>query len=163
MGGPETTMSTDHTNFVFTLLRDIYGLRDEDISSLDPATLSEKVKRVHQGLSAEHEFAAIASWLGKCTLLSQLDDVLHSSGKYRAPDFLVVASYEGREVPFLVEVKSGSKRQPQVDREIYRVPVGIRRSHEASIACRMEKAWAVGSSRLQPLCKKAHGLSSNFR
>lgn len=94
------------TSHAFSLLRDVYGLRDEDIDNLDSTVLAQKIQRIHKGLSAEHEFAAIASWLGKCSLLSHLDDVLHTSGTYRTPDFLVVVNYEGREVPFLVEAKS---------------------------------------------------------
>jgi hypothetical protein len=102
-------MLKGRTDFAFTLLRDIYGLGDNDIADLNPADLVERVQRIHKGLSAEHEFAAIASWLGKCSLVSQLDNLLHSSGHYRAPDFLVVTEYNGRNVPFLVEVKSEDK------------------------------------------------------
>jgi len=98
-----TRVPADHA---FTLLRDVYGLPDADIRKLDPAALAEKIQRVHKGFSAEHEFAAIASWLGKCSLISQLDNVLHTSATYRAPDFLVVANHKGQDVPFLVEVKS---------------------------------------------------------
>jgi hypothetical protein len=94
------------TKHAFSLLRDVYGLSDEDIDGLDSAALTERVRRIHEGFSAEHEFAAIASWLGRCSLVSQIDDVLHTSRIYRAPDFLVVARYKGREIPFLVEVKS---------------------------------------------------------
>ncbi len=90
----------------FALLKDVYGIRDEHIEALNPSALVDRVSRIHQGLSAEHEFAAIASWLGHCSLVTQLDEVLHSSGTYRAPDFLIVASHNGREIPFLVEVKS---------------------------------------------------------
>jgi Holliday junction resolvase len=88
------------------LLRDVSGLPDSDIRKLDAAALTEKIQRVHKGFSVEYEFAAIASWLGRCSLVSQLDNVLHMSAKYRAPDFMVVANHKGLEVPFLVEVKS---------------------------------------------------------
>ena len=94
------------TAHAFSLLRDVYGLRDEDIDGLDSAALTERIRRIHKGFSAEYEFAAIASWLGMCSLVSQIDDVLHTSRIYRAPDFLIVARRDGREVPFLVEVKS---------------------------------------------------------
>jgi hypothetical protein len=99
-------LKDDLTKLAFPLLRDIYGLTGEDIGALDPPSFIDKVQRVHRGMSTEHEFAAIASWLGKCLLLTQLDDVLHSDGVFRAPDFLVVANFEGRRIPFLVEVKS---------------------------------------------------------
>ena len=98
-----------NTNFVFSYLRDVYGLQGEDINALDAEAFIEKVRRTHQGLSAEHEFAAIASWLGKCSLITQLDNVLHSSDQYRVPDFLVVAKRNGKDVPFLVEVKTDTE------------------------------------------------------
>ena len=103
------SMSDSNTSLVFSYLRDVYALGGDDINSIDPEKFIEKVKRTHRGLSAEHEFAAIASWLGKCSLLTQLDEALHSSGKYRVPDFLVVVKRNGKEVPFLVEVKTDSK------------------------------------------------------
>src|SRR6185437_12061882 len=84
----QSTMPDYNTNFVFSYLRDVYGLQGEDINALDAEAFIEKVKRTHQGLSAEHEFAAIATWLGKCSLITQLDNVLHSSDQYRVPDFL---------------------------------------------------------------------------
>jgi Holliday junction resolvase len=94
------------TDYAFPMLRDFYSVDGDDVDNLDPADLIDKIKRVHKGLSAEHEFAAIAAWLGKCSLLTALDDVLHSSGKYRVPDFLVIANHEGSDKSFLVEVKS---------------------------------------------------------
>ena len=102
-------MHDSNTDFVFSYLRDVYGLQGEDIRAMDPDKFIEKVKRTHRGLSAEHEFAAIASWLGKCSLLTQLAGVLHSSEEYRVPDFLVVVKRDGKDVPFLVEVKTDSK------------------------------------------------------
>jgi Holliday junction resolvase len=102
-------MADKKTNQIFAYLHDVYGLSAEDIDALDPETFVERVKRTHKGLSAEHEFAAIASWLGKCSLITQLDNVLHSSDQYRAPDFLVVVKRKGKDVPFLVEVKTDSE------------------------------------------------------
>src|SRR5271163_4717859 len=98
----------DLSKLTFPFLRDIYGLSGDDLGALDPVSFVDKVQRVHRGMSTEHEFAAIASWLGNCSLLTQLDDVLHSDGVFRAPDFLVVANLEGRRIPFLVEVKSAT-------------------------------------------------------
>jgi hypothetical protein len=54
-------MSDNNANFVFSYLRDVYGLQDEDINAIDSEKFIKKVKRTHRGLSAEHEFAAIAS------------------------------------------------------------------------------------------------------
>jgi hypothetical protein len=99
-------MADNITNFVFSYLRDFYGVREEAVAGSDSLGFVEKIKRVHQGLSAEHEFAAIASWLGRCSLLTQLDSVLHVSERYRVPDFLVVVERQGKDVPFLVEIKT---------------------------------------------------------
>jgi hypothetical protein len=101
-------MADNITNFVFSYLRDFYGVREEAVAGSDSLGFVEKIKRVHQGLSAEHEFAAIASWLGRCSLLTQLDSVLHVSERYRVPDFLVVVERQGKDVPFLVEIKTDS-------------------------------------------------------
>ena len=101
-------MAAANTNHVFSYLRDVYGLRAEHVDALDTKAFIERVKRTHKGLSAEHELAAIASWLGKCSLITQLDSVLHSSDQYRVPDFLVAVQRNGKDVPFLVEVKTDS-------------------------------------------------------
>jgi len=102
-------MADTTTDHVFSYLRDVYGLKAEDVDALDAEAFIERVKRTHKGLSAEHEFAAIASWLGKCSLITQLDSVLHSSEQYRVPDFLVTVKRNGKDVPFLVEVKTDSE------------------------------------------------------
>jgi Holliday junction resolvase len=102
-------MADTNTDHIFSYLRDVYGLRAQDVDALDAAAFIEKVKRTHLGLSAEHEFAAIASWLGKCSLITSLDSVLHSSHQYRVPDFLVAVKRNGKDVPFLVEVKTDSE------------------------------------------------------
>ena len=99
-------LPSNRTDLAFTILRDLYGVRTEDLTAIDPGELISKIQRVHQGLSAEHEFAAIASWLGRCTLLTQPDQVLVSDGRYRAPDFLIAVRSQEREIPFLVEVKT---------------------------------------------------------
>jgi hypothetical protein len=89
-------MADKKTDHVFAYLHDVYGLSTEDVAALNTEAFIEKVKRTHKGLSAEHEFAAIASWLGKCSLITQLDSVLHSSDQYRVPDFLVVVTHLAR-------------------------------------------------------------------
>jgi Holliday junction resolvase len=99
-------MADKRTDQVFAYIRDVWDLKTEDIEALDTEAFIEKVKRVHKGLSAEHEFAAIAAWLGKCSLITQLDSALHSSDHYRVPDFLAVVKRKGKDVPFLVEVKT---------------------------------------------------------
>jgi Holliday junction resolvase len=103
-------MVRDRSDLAFALLRDMYGLNGQELSDLDPAELMKRVQSIHQGMSAEHEFAAIASWLGRCSVVTQPDSVLSSQGKYRVPDFLVVVDHNGRDLPFLVEVKSKTSK-----------------------------------------------------
>ena len=96
----------DPMKFVFPMMHDLYEVAREDVNKLDPNALVERLKGIHKGLSAEHEFAAIASWLGSTRLIVSSDDVLHTDGRYRVPDFLVVVQKGDRDVSFLVEVKS---------------------------------------------------------
>jgi hypothetical protein len=96
-------------DLAFSVLRDIYDLPSEDLANVDPAKFSERIRDIHRGYSAESEFAAIASWLGHCSLLTHPDEVLHTDGSYGVPDYLVVVSRESRSVSFLVEVKTTEK------------------------------------------------------
>lgn len=106
MIGGMPTLPPNQTGLAFSLARDLHGFSEEELASIDFKQLSDKIRRIHQGLSAEHEFAAIASWLGKCVLLTQPDQVHASDGTYRAPDFIVVVRSGQREILFLVEVKN---------------------------------------------------------
>jgi len=83
----------------------MYALSDEELAALDPKALVERMRGIHKGMSAEHEFAAIASWLGNPRLIIHSDEVLATDKHFRVPDFLVVARRGGRDIPFLVEVK----------------------------------------------------------
>jgi len=90
----------------FSILRDVYKLTENEIAELDPATLAQRLQGIHNGWNAEHEFGAIASWLGHCKLVTHPDEVYSSNGSLRVPDFLIVSQVKDREVPFLVEVKT---------------------------------------------------------
>ncbi len=96
-------------DLAFSVLRDIYDLPDDDLSGIDPATFRERIRNIHRGYSAENEFAAIASWLGHCSLLTHPDEVLHSDGSYGVPDYLVVVNRQDKSLSFLVEVKTKEK------------------------------------------------------
>lgn len=100
------SLPKDPMRYLFPMMHDLYEVAHEDVNKLDPNVLIERIKGIHKGLSAEHEFAAIASWLGSTRLIVSADDVLHSDGQYRVPDFLVVVQKGDRDVKFLVEVKS---------------------------------------------------------
>jgi len=96
----------DPTRYVYSVLRDFYRVADEDVDNIDPKAFVNRLRGVHKGLSAEHEFAAIASWLGNPRLIVSADDVLLTDDHYRVPDFMVVVRKGSRDVPFVVEVKS---------------------------------------------------------
>ena len=82
--------------------------------SADPASLTERVKRLDLGLPAEDEFIFILSWLGKCSLVHKLDQGQFppDSKKYlQVPDLL--ASFETKSGPkvVLIEVKATNKKK----------------------------------------------------
>lgn len=82
--------------------------------SADPASLTERVKRLDLGLPAEDEFIFILSWLGKCSLVHKLDQGQFppDSKKYlQVPDLL--ASFETKSGPkvVLTEVKATNKKK----------------------------------------------------
>ena len=82
------THSAEASDVAFSVLRDLYKLEDLEGVQLDPQSLRKRIQQIHKGLSAEMEFAAIASWLGHSTLLTQPDQVLHNDGSYGVPDFM---------------------------------------------------------------------------
>jgi hypothetical protein len=99
----------DPSLFVFSILRDLYSFSEDDIAQIDPEKIGERLRGIHKGWSAEHEFAAIASWLGNPRLIVNADEVLVTDGHFRVPDFFVVARRANRDIPFLVEVKNESE------------------------------------------------------
>jgi len=101
-------MLPDHVmkDLAFSVLRDFYHLSDADTAKLEPDAFVARLKGIHRGFNAEHEFAAIASWLGRCKLVAHPDELYATNGEFRVPDFLIVSQVNGREVPVLVEVKT---------------------------------------------------------
>jgi hypothetical protein len=99
-------LPTKADNLAFSVLRDIYEVPEAELSGVDPTAFGERIRTIHKGLSAENEFAAIASWLGRCSLLTHPDEVLHTDGTYGVPDFLIVVHRGAEKIAFLVEVKT---------------------------------------------------------
>jgi hypothetical protein len=98
-------MANDPTRHFFSVLHDLYDISDGDLSAHDPQTLLARIRGIHKGLSAEHEFAAIASWLGDPRLIIHADEVLATDKHFGVPDFLTVVQGSERDIAFLVEVK----------------------------------------------------------
>jgi hypothetical protein len=76
----------DPTRYVCSVMRDFYSVADDDVDNIDPAAFVDRLRRAHKGLSAEHEFSAIASWLGNLRLIVRAGDVLHTDNLYRVSD-----------------------------------------------------------------------------
>ncbi len=75
----------------------------------DAQTIAGRVQRLQIGLPAEDEFSVILSWLGRCRLVHEFDQMQaprESSKQLRVPDLLAVFDYHGRDVPVLIEVKT---------------------------------------------------------
>ncbi|HEV2577119.1 MAG TPA: hypothetical protein VGU25_07905 [Acidobacteriaceae bacterium] len=109
----------DPKPLIFSVLRDLYAVPEEELAGLDMEGYVTRLRSIHQGLSAEHEFAAIASWLGDPRLIVHTDEVITTDKHFRVPDFLVVARRDGKDIPFLVEVKSEQDKKKLVWSEGY--------------------------------------------
>ena len=75
----------------------------------DPAEFIKRVQLIEYGLSAETEFAAILSWLGRCSLVHRLDQDCYSSKSNSTcciPDLLAILEHQGVRLPVLIEVKT---------------------------------------------------------
>lgn len=83
---------------------------DWDITDL--SAFAKRVQSIEYGLTAETEFAAILSWLGRCPLVHGLEQDYFSSQsehKCQIPDLFAVFDHHGHRVPALVEVKTLNK------------------------------------------------------
>lgn len=81
-------------------------------AGINPSLTKEDVIRrfeaLERGLPVEDEFAVLAGWLGKCSLIHKLDQLqfpLQSKDLYQVPDFLAVFKDGSRTIPTLIEVK----------------------------------------------------------
>ena len=91
-------------------------------SAADPQALLERVRQLQRGLPAEDEFALLLSWLGRCSIVHQLDQLQippNSNRVYRVPDLLAFFRYKGRQIPALIEVKSTAKKRLSWRRDYY--------------------------------------------
>lgn len=80
----------------------------------DVEAFAKRVQSIEYGLSAETEFAAILSWLGRCVLVHKLDQDGYSSQRdrsLRVPDLLTLVEHRGHRVPILIEVKTTEKER----------------------------------------------------
>jgi hypothetical protein len=105
-------MLPDHVmkDLAFSVLRDFYHLSDADTAKLEPDAFVARLKGIHRGFNAEHEFAAIASWLGRCKLVAHPDELYATNGEFRVPDFLIVSQVNGHEVPGARRGKDDGRR-----------------------------------------------------
>ncbi len=104
-------LPANRMELAFSILRDVYKLTENEIAALSPEALARRLQGIHHGWNVEHEFGAIASWLGHCKLVTHPDEVYSSDGSFRVPDFLIVSKVRDREIPFLVEVKTTENDQ----------------------------------------------------
>lgn len=80
---------------------------DWDIA--DPESFVKRVQSIEYGLSAETEFAAIVSWLGRCPLVHRLDQDYFSSSPgsdWSIPDLFCLFEHAGARCAVLIEVKT---------------------------------------------------------
>jgi len=85
------------------------------IREMDPTTSPEaiihKIKMIDLGLSAEDEFQAIITWLGRCKICHKLENVeFHSRifNNSKVPDLIAVFEYNGVKIVTAIEVKSNN-------------------------------------------------------
>jgi len=79
-----------------------------------PEDLMSKLEQLKQGLPLENEFIALCLWMGKSVLIHKLDQKQMpriSKDKYQIPDLFLIFEYEGRQIPFLIEIKT--TREPK--------------------------------------------------
>ncbi len=94
--------------------RNLYQAIAELGPAADPRALLKRVRRLQRGLPAEDEFTLLLSWLGRCSIVHQLDQLQlppDSKCTYRVPDLLAVFRYKSQEIPVLIEVKSTAKNR----------------------------------------------------
>lgn len=75
----------------------------------DQHTLVERVKQLNNGLVQEEEFIYILNWLGKCSLIHKLDQMLivpSAKRNFTIPDLFVVFNDNGVEKSYLIEIKT---------------------------------------------------------
>lgn len=125
-------LPTKADDLAFSVLRDIYEVPEAELAGVDPAAFGERIRTIHKGFSAENEFGAIASWLGRCSLLTHPDEVLHTDGIFGVPDFLIVVNRGTERIAFL-----GAKSiTPRCGRRLLRSNSTRRAGHSGRNAAR---------------------------
>lgn len=80
----------------------------------DPDSFIKRVQSIEFGLTAETEFAALLSWLGRCSLVHRLEQDYFKSpkgGEWSIPDLFCLLEHEGEHCPVLIEVKTRKKER----------------------------------------------------
>jgi len=88
------------------------------LRELDPTTSAEeairRIKTIDLGLSAEDEFQAIITWLGRCKVSHKIENIeFHSRGfvKINIPDIIAAFEYKGIKIITSIEVKSNKEKK----------------------------------------------------
>jgi Holliday junction resolvase len=82
--------------------------------SISPQEAFNRIKQIDYGLSAEDEFLAIITWLGRCRLCHKNENVVFSSfsrEKQVIPDLIAVFEFKKSVLPVAIEVKSTKTNQ----------------------------------------------------
>lgn len=117
----------------------------------DAGALLKRVRQLQRGLPAEDEFTLLLSWLGKCSIIHQLDQLQippDSKHSYRVPDLLAVFRYKSREIPAFIEVKSTAKNRLSWRRDYYEAL----RAYAARLNVPLLIAWRCAQLGLWVLC-----------
>lgn len=96
------------------------------LRELDPSIstddLIHKIKTIDLGLTAEDEFQAILTWLGRCKICHKLENIEFHSRKFHkinVPDILAVFEYNDIKIVTAIEVKSNSSNKLDWKSEYY--------------------------------------------
>lgn len=85
-------------------------LAAEAINAGNVEPLTQRMRDIQRGMSAEDELAAKVSWLGNSAGIHRIDQIplaaIEIDGRMRAPDFIAFPIVNGRPYPVLIEVKS---------------------------------------------------------
>lgn len=107
-------------NLQHTIVKSVesFGHKPDDIKKF-----IKKAQHIEYGLSAEVEFASIAAWLGRCKLAHGLDQRPFSSTPFKKqpqiPDLFMVTEHGGVQRKFLIEVKTGEKKELRFTKAYY--------------------------------------------
>ncbi|MSQ21753.1 MAG: hypothetical protein EXR53_00370 [Dehalococcoidia bacterium] len=86
------------------------ALKESGRGAPAPEQIREKLVSLLRGLSIEDEFISLCLWSSRHLLVHKLDqEVFSAAADFQMPDILCIVSYEEKQIPFLVEVKTSAK------------------------------------------------------